>query len=119
MKRCQGSDFGQLLSDTNIMVAVITSIQCERSNTNPKQRLSVVVKLDDDGRVTVWDEEALSQANCQLIKGRLLGRRREVVTSQRKDINITPRGMACRKRWETLADVGHKDSLKSEFSNAF
>jgi len=67
------------------------------SNTNPKQRLSVDVKLDDDGRVTVWDEEALSQASCQLIKGRLLGRRGDIVASQRQDLNIALTGIACRK----------------------
>jgi hypothetical protein len=79
------------------VVAEITSVQYERSNRSPKQRLSVDVKLDDDGRVTVWDEEALNQANCQLIKGRFLGRRGDKVVSQRQDLNITLRGIACRK----------------------
>jgi hypothetical protein len=79
------------------MVAVITNIQSERSNTSPNQRLSADVKLDDDGRVTVWDEEKLSQANCHLIKGLLLGRRGDIVASQRQDLNITLTGVACRK----------------------
>jgi hypothetical protein len=52
----QRSGFGQLHSDTSIMVAVVTNIQCERSNMSPKQRLSFDAKLDDDGRDTVWDE---------------------------------------------------------------
>ena len=70
------------------MVAVITNIQRERSNMSPKQRLSVDVKLDDDGRGTVWDEEALSQVNCQSIKGRLLVRRGDIVASQRQDLTL-------------------------------
>jgi hypothetical protein len=89
--------FGQLNSDTSIVVAVITIVQYERSKRSPKQRLSVDVKLDDDGRVTVWDEEALNQADCQLIKGRLLGRRGDIVVSQRQDLDITLTGIACRK----------------------
>ena len=79
------------------MLAVITNIQCERSNTSPKQRLSVDVKLDDEGCVTVWAEEALSRANCQLIKGRLLGRRGNTVAQQRQRLNITLTSIACRR----------------------
>ena len=60
-KRRQRSGFGQLHSDTNIMVAVATNIQCERSSTSPKKTHSADVNLDDDGRVTVWDEEALTR----------------------------------------------------------
>ena len=97
MKCRQRSGFGQMNSDTSIMVVVITNVQYERSNRSPKQRFSVDFKLDNDGRVTVWDEEALSQANCQLIKGRLLGRRGDIVASQRQDLNITLAGIACRK----------------------
>jgi hypothetical protein len=60
-------------SDTDITVAVITSIQCKGSNTISKKGISVDVKLDIGARVTVWDVEALSHTNCELIKGCLLG----------------------------------------------
>jgi hypothetical protein len=90
LNRRQRSGFGQLHSDTSIMVAVITNIQCEKSNMSPKQRHSVDVKLDHDGRGMVWDEQALSQGNCQLIKGRLLRRRGDIWASQRQDLKHYP-----------------------------
>jgi len=79
------------------MVALIINIQCGRSNTSSKQWFSVDVKLDDDARVTVWDEEALSHANCELIKGRLLGRRGDIVAPQRQHFKITLTSIASRK----------------------
>jgi hypothetical protein len=63
---------------------VVTYIQSRKSNTSPKQRFLFDVKLDYDGRVTVWDKKALSQVNCQLIKGRLLGSRGDLVASNRQ-----------------------------------